>query len=244
MRSSRAELLDSAQTASDVADEFEDYLQQEWKLFAADPVRQQEARRAAAGIEVGSVLDVGCGGGQDMIPFASGATRCVGVDVSHASGVWASRQFALASPGTNIRFVTAAAEQLPFADAAFDIVLCRVAIPYTDNRAALLEIGRVLRPGGVLLLKTHTARYYLQKFLDGLRRRSPLFSVHALRVLASGSLYHLTGRQPAGGLLLRESFQSEPLLTRELARAGLRVAGELADSNPLTRSYRIERLRS
>jgi ubiquinone/menaquinone biosynthesis C-methylase UbiE len=229
-------------SADHQASEFESYLEQEWMLFERDPVRQQEAARAVAGIDVRAVLDVGCGGGQDLVPFALRGARCAGIDVSHASGVWGSRQFASTYPGTTVRFLTAAAEHLPFADGSFDVVLCRVAIPYTDNHAALAEIGRVLRPGGALLLKTHTPRYYVKKFLDGIRQRAPLFSVHALRVLASGTLYHLTGQQPRGGLLLRESYQSDRLLNRELASAGMRIAGELADSNPLTRSYRIDRL--
>lgn len=225
-----------------VAGDFEAYLAQEWQLFAADPVRRHESRRAVADLDVGAVLDVGCGGGQDLIPFADDGCRCVGVDVAQASGAWANRQFSTACPGMNVRFLTAAAEHLPIADNTFDVVLCRVAIPYTDNRTALREIGRVLRPGGVLLLKTHTARYYVQKFFDGIRRGAPLFSIHALRVLVSGAVYHLTGRQPNGGVLLRESFQSGRLLQRELGRQRMRILGELADSNPLTRSYRIDKL--
>lgn len=225
-----------------VAGEFQEYLTQEWQLFAADPVRRHEAARAVADVQTRAVLDVGCGGGQDLVPFASAGTRCVGIDVSHTSGLWASRQFSTSFPGMHVCFLTAAAERLPFVDRAFDVVLCRVAIPYTDNRAALAEMGRVLRPGGALLLKTHTVRYYFAKFLDGIRRGSPLFSVHALRVLVSGGLYHLTGRQPSGGLLLRETFQSRWLLEKEFARCGLRIVCELADSNPLTRSYRIDRV--
>ena len=223
------------------AAEFEEYLAQEWQLFAADPVRRRETRRAVADVDVRAVLDVGCGGGQDLIPFADERRRCVGIDVAQASGAWARRQFSTTSPGIQVAFLTAAAEHLPFADNTFDVVLCRVALPYTDNRRALTEIGRVLRPGGALLLKTHTVHYYVRKCFDGIRRRSPLFSIHALRVLLSGALYHLSGHQPTGGLLLRESFQSEWLLKRELARGGMRIAGELVDSNPLTRSYRIDK---
>jgi SAM-dependent methyltransferase len=222
----------------EIADEFEEYLAQEWQLFAGDDTRRHEARRAVEDLIVRSVLDVGCGGGQDLIPFA-GSARCVGIDVSHTSGVWALKQFASQVPRVPVHFLTAAAEYLPFTDRAFDVVLCRVAIPYTDNRAALLEISRVLRPGGALLLKTHTARYYVKKFFDGIRQRSPLFSLHALRVLATGVIYHLTGRQPKGGLLLRETFQTGWLLRRELRPIGLRLGEELPDSNPLTRSYLV-----
>jgi SAM-dependent methyltransferase len=155
--------------------------------------------------------------------------------------VFAKRLFGDHYPGIAVTFVTSGAEQLPFADASFDVVLCRVAIPYTRNRQAITEMSRVLRPRGVLLLKTHQLRYYTRKVLDGIRNRSPLFSIHALRVLLTGVIYHVTGAQPAGGLLLRETFQSRWMLRRELRRSGLVLRGELPDSNPLTRSYRIEK---
>ena len=221
--------------------EYESYLQDEWLLFARDEGRQHDARRAVEGITVRRVLDVGCGGGQDLIPFAAAGATCVGIDIAHESGVLAKRLFADHYPRLVIRFATSGAEHLPFADGSFDVVLCRVAIPYTNNRAAIAEMSRVLRPGGVLLLKTHQLRYYVRKVLDGIRQRSALFSIHALRVLLTGAIYHLTGWQPSGGLLLRETFQTEWMLQRELRRAGLQLKGQLPDSNVLTRSYRIEK---
>lgn len=226
---------------SGVAADYEEYLAAEWHLFTSDLTRQREAL-AAAGTRVARVLDVGCGGGQDMIPFAEAGAVCIGIDVVHASGVWGARQFQAVHPELRTHFMTSAAEHLPFADGSFDLVVCRVALPYTENRLAIFEIGRVLRPGGVLLLKTHSASYYVRKCLDGVRMRSPLFSLHAIRVLVTGLLYHLTGFQPGGGVLIRETFQSRRGLQRELDECGLHITGELTDSNPLTPSYRIEKL--
>jgi|SRR5829696_2379857 len=219
--------------------EYEAYMREEWLLFSRDTARQNESSRVMDDIEVRRVLDVGCGGGQEMVPFVMRGANCVGIDISHASGVFGTRMFTAEYPGHPVRFVTSAAESLPFSNDSFDLVQCRVSIPYTNNRAALAEIARVLRPGGILLLKTHHLRFYTRKFADGVRQRSPLFSVHALRVLISGAIFHLTGRQPAGGLLLRESFMTEPLLRKELGRVGLQITGELSDSNPFTPSYRI-----
>ena len=222
-----------------VATDLQAYLADEWRLLAVDSARQLGAWRAVEHLTVDRVLDAGCGGGQDLIPFASRGITCVGVDIVHETAVWATQQFATYFPHLKVRFATSAAEHLPFPDGFFDVVVCRVAIPYTHNRSALAEMSRVLRPGGALLLKTHTAAYYLHKFVEGIRHRSPLFSIHALRVLVSGVIYHVTGWQPNGGLLLKESFQSEWLLAKELARLGMSFDGELPDSNPLTRSYRI-----
>jgi len=219
--------------------EYEDYLHREWHLFADDAARQSESMHGLEGLGCRRVLDVGTGAGQEMIPFSTLGATCVGIDISLASGVIGRRLFARHYPKLPAYFATATAEHLPFPARAFDLVLCRVTIPYTDNRAALAEIGRVLRPGGILILKTHHLRYYTRKFADGIRRRSPLFSIHALRVLVSGTIFHVTGRQPSPGILLRESFLTQSRLEKELARAGLAMVATLPDSNPLTPSYRI-----
>jgi len=218
---------------------YEDYLEDEWLLFAADRSRQHLALQAVEGTPLRAVLDVGCGGGQDLIPFASVGATCVGIDVAPESGRFAKRLFSTHYSGVAAHFVTSGAEHLPFADGSFDVVLCRVALPYTDNRRALSEMGRVLRPGGLLLLKTHAPAYYRRKFIDGVRKRAPLFCVHALRVLLTGTIYHLTGWQPRGGVLIRETFLDARQLRAELDRSQLSIVGELADTNPLTPSYRI-----
>jgi SAM-dependent methyltransferase/CelD/BcsL family acetyltransferase involved in cellulose biosynthesis len=219
--------------------DYEAYLEDEWLLFNGDRTRQRLALDAVGNTAMRSVLDVGCGGGQDLIPFASGGATCVGIDIAPESARFGRRLFGAHYPGMPVHFATSSAEHLPFPDARFDVVLCRVALPYTDNRRALTEMARVLRPGGVLLLKTHHPRYYVRKALDGIRRRSPLFSIHAVRVLLSGAIYHLFGSQPKGGLLLRETFQTERQLMREMRPVGLRLESELPDSNPLTKSYRV-----
>jgi ubiquinone/menaquinone biosynthesis C-methylase UbiE len=109
-----------------------------------------------------------------------------------------------------------------------------------DNRMALGEMARVLRPGGRLLLKIHAAPYYWRKFRQGLQKRDLLFSIHAIRVLVAGCCYHLLGIQ-IRKLISNETFQSEWLLRREFSRMDLRIRGYMADSNPLTPSFVIEK---
>ena len=225
-----------------MATELEDYLADEWLIFARDPERAGQTQRAIGALQVDRVLDVGCGGGQDLIPFADKGSRAVGIDIAPATVRWAHGRFARQLPSLPVSFAAGAAEGLPFLAGSFDLVLCRVTIPYTDNRTAIAEMARVLRPGGVLLLRTHRPLYYVHKFLSGIRLRSPLFSIHAVRVLLSGLIYRLTRRQPAGGLLLRETFLTTAMLERELVRAGLRIEAELEDSFPLAGSYRIRKV--
>lgn len=220
---------------------YDAYIAGEWQMFAEEPTRRQQALDSVRDITVAMVLDVGCGGGQEMIPFGEAGATCVGIDIQPGGPRFGRRMYQQHHPRARVHFLVAEAERIPCASRTFDLVLCRVAIPYTDNRQALREMARVLKPGGVLLLKTHHVRYYVRKFLDGIRRRSPLFSVHALRVLLSGLIFQLTGRQPDGWVLLRESYLTERMLRRELEGAGLALGAQLADSNPLTPSYRITR---
>ncbi|MGH9966486.1 MAG: hypothetical protein ACREBG_01455, partial [Pyrinomonadaceae bacterium] len=115
------------------------------------------------------------------------------------------------------------------------------ALPYTENDRAFSEMARVLRPGGVLLLKIHHTFFYLRKIKSGLRERDARSVIHALRVLASGILYHATSRQPRTRLTGGETFQTRGLLRRKLIPLGMLIEGELPDSNHATPSFVIRK---
>jgi SAM-dependent methyltransferase len=223
-----------------MASEYDSYVRAEWEMFAGDEGRARESLEAVAGLDVRRVLDVGCGAGQELLPFATRAgALCVGADVTPEAGLAGRELFAAHAPAARVAFVRAAAESLPFAADSFDVVVCRLALPYTDNARCLAELARVLRPGGALLLKIHHARYYVHKLREGLRAGRPASALHAARVLAAGLVYQLTGRQPRTRLPSRETFQTARLLRRELTRRGLEIRRELRDSNPLTPSFLI-----
>lgn len=209
---------------------YDDYLRIEWSLFIGDPRRAKASAEALSTQSIARVLDVGCGAGQELLPFASSAV-CVGVDISPRAGIIGRELFSGLKNKARIAFACAAAEQLPFERNSFDAVICRLALPYTHNARALTEIGRVLKPEGTLLLKIHHARYYLRKLWTGLRMAEVLPMVHATRVLLAGVIYHLIGRQVRFRLLSPETFQTEWLLRRELERCKMTIDGELSDSN-------------
>lgn len=94
------------------------------------------------------ILDVGCGP-RGSLEWATTATEAVGVDPL------ADRYRALQTRKQRMTYVNAYAEKMPFTDGHFDDAFCFNALDHTaDFRAALKEIGRVLRPGGRLLLIT------------------------------------------------------------------------------------------
>src|SRR3990167_3687748 len=116
---------------------------------------------------------------------------------------------------------------LPFRAQLFDVVICRIALPYMDNRRALGEMARVLRPGGILLLKIHHARFYLHELWRTLRSLRLRAVIHDLRVLVAGTLYHIFRKQPRNILSGGETFQTRWLLECELKRCGLSITGEM-----------------
>jgi ubiquinone/menaquinone biosynthesis C-methylase UbiE len=96
-------------------------------------------------------LDIGCGTGFLSLELASRGHRVVGIDfapsmIAEARKKAAERQVA-------IRFEEADAEQLPFANASFDIAISRHLLWTLPNpERAMDERIRVLRPGGRLIV--------------------------------------------------------------------------------------------
>jgi SAM-dependent methyltransferase len=99
------------------------------------------------------VLDDGAGvGGPAGWLAAERGVRAVCAEPMHAAAGAAARLFGLPS-------VTAVAQQLPFADGAFDAAWCLgVLCTTSDKAAALTELRRVLRDGGRLGLLVFVAQ--------------------------------------------------------------------------------------
>lgn len=97
-------------------------------------------------------LDVATGGGHTALAVAPLVGQIVVTDLTPRMLKKAS-EYILAQGVTNAQFQTADAEQLPFADASFDRVTCRIAPHhFPDIARAVQEIARVLKPGGLFLL--------------------------------------------------------------------------------------------
>jgi 2-polyprenyl-6-hydroxyphenyl methylase / 3-demethylubiquinone-9 3-methyltransferase len=100
------------------------------------------------------VLDVGCGGGLAAACLVQRGARVVGLDLSQASLHVAARQ--TRRPGCPAAvFTCGRAEALPFADASFEIVWCTDVLEHlADLPAAIAQMARVLKPGGLFLYDT------------------------------------------------------------------------------------------
>ena len=98
------------------------------------------------------VLDVGCGAGHTALCFAPRVAEVVALDLTEAM-LEQARGLAARRGLANLRFERGDAHALPFEDAAFDVVTCRVcAHHFARPERAVREVARVLRPGGRFVL--------------------------------------------------------------------------------------------
>lgn len=102
------------------------------------------------------VLDVATGTGFTALAFAPLVQSVVGLDVSPGM-LRQAEQFARGRGITNTVFQEGTAEMLPFADASFDLVTCRIAPHHFLSVPQFLsETARVLKPGGRFVLADTT----------------------------------------------------------------------------------------
>jgi len=103
-----------------------------------------------------AVLDVGCGTG-DLTMAARARAGAAGTvhGIDAAPAMIAAARGKAARAGYAIDYRVAAVEALPFPDATFDVVVSSLMMHHLPNdlkHRALIEMRRVLKPGGRLLV--------------------------------------------------------------------------------------------
>ena len=100
----------------------------------------------------GEVLEVGAGTSSTLGLYPKAVTRLVMCEPDPHM-----RRKLMEKRGT-IEVSDAAAEKLPFENESFDAVVCSLVLcSVRDQKAALAEIARVLKPGGKLVFLEHVA---------------------------------------------------------------------------------------
>ena len=99
------------------------------------------------------VLDVATGGGHTALAFAALAPQVVAMDLT-VPMLQAAARFVRSRGATNVSFTAGDVAALPFREAAFDVVTCRIAAHhFPDVPGAVRQIAPVLARGGALLLQ-------------------------------------------------------------------------------------------
>ncbi len=119
-------------------------------------LRKRTAFIAALSPPGSRVLDVGCGTGALAVRLAGAGYDVTGIDPSDGMlGVLRRRD-------TSVEAVHGSGTQLPFETDSFDLVYCVAVMHHVadpdDVRATLIEMSRVSRPGGRVLIWDHNPR--------------------------------------------------------------------------------------
>lgn len=124
-------------------------------VWRAGQERRLNLMRRYAPLEGQRVLDAGCGVGIYVAAFRRFTDAAYGVDLDSEKIAQAARH----SPNVQV----ASVEALPFADGSFDVVLSHEVVEHVpDDRAAVAEAVRVLRPGGRLVIYAPNRLYFFE----------------------------------------------------------------------------------
>lgn len=123
-----------------------------WEEYEALGIRRGEEVaakiRSFTDLEGKAVLDLGCGHGALAYAFAQQGCIVTGIDVDQSRLASAVKRFQDA-PGLQADFLCTGGELMPFGSASFDVVVCNDVLEHVvSHRRTLIELSRVLKPGG------------------------------------------------------------------------------------------------
>jgi 2-polyprenyl-3-methyl-5-hydroxy-6-metoxy-1,4-benzoquinol methylase len=108
------------------------------------------------------VLDVGCGTGNQSLPAARTGAQVTGVDI--ATNLLEQARERAVEENLKIQFDEGDAEQLPYGDAQFDVVLSMFGAMFAPRPQVVAgELQRVCRPGGLIAMANWTPDSFVGK---------------------------------------------------------------------------------
>ncbi len=155
------------------------------------PIGQRLA--AAAGVGPGvRVLDVAAGTGNSSIPAAQRGARVTASDLTPE--LLAAGSHRPEAAGLDIEWVEADAENLPFEDESFDVVMSAIGVMFAPHhQAAADELVRTCRPGGTIALLSWTPEGMLGDLFRTMKPFAPPPPKGAQPPPLWGSEEHLAG---------------------------------------------------
>ena len=118
-----------------------------------------------------TVLDYGCGAGENAVLLAARGAAVIGVDISPDLIELARKRAAL--NGATVELLVGSAYETGLPDASVDIVFAQAILHHLDLGAARSEVRRVLKPGGVLIVQEPVRDSRVIRFLRPLVPYSP-----------------------------------------------------------------------
>ncbi len=118
-----------------------------------------------------TVLDYGCGGGENALLLASRGALVTGIDISPELVEIARRRLEMNHFSAEFRVISGYDTGLP--GASMDVVFCMAILHHLDLEQARREVLRVLKPGGVLIVQEPVRDSRTYTFLRSLIPYSP-----------------------------------------------------------------------
>ncbi len=112
------------------------------------------------------LLEIGVGAGTDFVNWVRHGAQATGVDLTDRAIALTRERLALEGLKADLR--VADADNLPFADASFDIVYAYGTLFMGDTQKAVREMYRVLKPGGTALVMFYNVHSITAVMLWGL----------------------------------------------------------------------------
>ncbi|MEQ1724181.1 MAG: bifunctional 2-polyprenyl-6-hydroxyphenol methylase/3-demethylubiquinol 3-O-methyltransferase UbiG [Pseudobdellovibrio sp.] len=128
------------------------------------------------------LLDVGCGGGFLSNELAENGFKVTGVDLSPESLVVAARY----DKTKSVKYLTADAYNLPFADSSFDVITAMDFLEHVEDPSSVIkEFSRKLKPNGLFIFHTFNRNFIaglvIIKAVELLVKNTPK-NLHVLRL--------------------------------------------------------------
>lgn len=106
------------------------------------------------------LLDIACGAGQIAIPAARSGVQVTGLDI--AANLIAQARARAAAEAVSARFEEGDAEDLPYPDASFDVVVSLIGAMFAPRPEAVAsEMLRVCKPGGRIAMANWTPQGFV-----------------------------------------------------------------------------------
>lgn len=119
-----------------------------------------------------SMLDVACGAGQIAIPAARAGVNVTGVDI--ATNLVEQARERARSEGLAVQFDEGDAEDLPYGDASFDVVVSLIGAMFAPRPECVAsELLRVCKPGGRVVMANWTPEGHVGQMFKIIGRHVP-----------------------------------------------------------------------
>lgn len=186
-------------------------------------------------------LELGCGSGRHTAPLFRNSGKVYACDISPASLDLLQINFGAKEPG-KLNLIESSMDAIPVEDEFFDAVVSCGSWSYADQKRLILEINRVLRPGGVLIVLdtlNHNPLYRLKRYIrykKGERTLSTIIRMPTLQTFqALSESFRIESVKYFGSFLWLY-----PILGRTIgSRYALRIESKLTNLAPKKLAFKF-----